>query len=1558
MTKLPEKAPIKVYVARLNQDGSPALQYIRLPPPSEEGYILRFELPLGSDVGSHAALCTNYPADGDVFSRDQFHCQRFQGRVFEDRYCDVPIRHVGAFEYHLEHDARKINGMPVGRVVKHRDNMLSRSESNTGYFVVEPMLRIHRHGQDDAHAEQLSLDGVALQSAIPKWLGDLDLWPKHMANAARLGYNLIHYAPVQARGESDSPYSIYDQMALSDELFKNAPMLDESARWKKLSETLHKIENDHGILAVADLVLNHTANNSLWLQNHPEAGYNLANSPHLTPAFELDEALIKFSGELASVYQLPDELKQQSDLDAVMDAFRVKVVSGLDLWQYYVIDTTAAIKQCRKHLTNGDPSHVRVVEVASAQLPTNLPEYTPADRVALFVKLAVRDEHPGKRFGKRVDMHVAVPFVLALCADASAATAAPSTENGWPSEIIDKACTVLLQLLDAVNMPFYARYDDDVAAIIRNIGNTARYERLEEDGPKRGRITANSPLMTTYFTQGSLVLANNGWVWGGNPLHDFAAPGSSAYLRRDVIVWGDCVKLRFGLHRDDNPWLWDYMTRYAKLMAQHFHGFRLDNCHSTPLALAEHVLDAARRVRPDLYVTAELFTGSEEVDITYVSRLGIHSLVRESMRADSVRELSRLAHRYGGMPIGSFDEKCHSTPGILHGDHDNKRVCLFIPVRPRAPHAIFMDCTHDNETPHQRRMAEDALPNAAVVSMSCCATGSVRGYDELFPKLLDLVQERRHYRLLDDPLACGIGALKQKLQQLHVEMARTGCNEIFVHQESQYILIHRQNPDTRRGYLLIAHSCFKGASQHCTMAPTVLQGTHAKYLFGGTLSVTSREAPQSDTEIFGLEGKLLPIEAPTVEVTYTKERTGHSTICVPEQFPPGSILMFETHVHGVDDGLEEFVTSGANEAIANLTPLELNIVLYRCNEEENDTTPGNGVYSVPNYGNLAYAGVQGFMWPLETIIANNDLAHPLCNHLREGGWALGYLRDRIDRHLTAYPALEPLRDWYAERILRIERVPNFLAPKLFALLVKAVFRAAISRALLRVPLLHQYGSHLSRLLSLCAVQMYGHVPSTGLHPTKPTACLSAGLPHFTFRHMRCWGRDTFIAMRGLLLITGNLNAAREHILAFASSIRHGLIPNLLDSLRKPRYNARDASWWFMQGVQDYCSIAPEGAAFLDTEVCRRFPKDDRYVDETDDEAYATSSTLGEILQEICQRHATGIHFREWNAGPNLDHAMQDAGFQIDVQLNPVTGFVSGGNEWNCGTWMDKMGDSKKAGNYGKPTTPRDGAPVEIVGLVKSAVTWLGKLHARGKFAHAGVQIEEGKYLCCLLIYQERTRLYTYNEWSAALRASFEHHFYVPDNPKNDVDYKIDSALANRRGIYKDTFGSSTPFADYQFRPNFPVAMMVAPELFKPEHALTALQRARDHLLGPLGMRTLDPADWAYRGDYNNSDDSDDRTIAHGANYHQGPEWLWCTGFFLRAYDMFDRKVHNGQLSSCARAAIDTTLRNMVAALRANPYTGLPELTNSNGKRCDGSCETQAWSAGTVLELLDQLNKHT
>lgn len=146
---------------------------------------------------------------------------------------------------------------------------------------------------------------------------------------------------------------------------------------------------------------------------------------------------------------------------------------------------------------------------------------------------------------------------------------------------------------------------------------------------------------------------------------------------------------------------------------------------------------------------------------------------------------------------------------------------------------------------------------------------------------------------------------------------------------------------------------------------------------------------------------------------------------------------------------------------------------------------------------------------------------------------------------------------------------------------------------------------------------------------------------------------------------------------------------------------------------------------------------------------------------------------------------------------------------------------------------------------------------------------------------------------------------IPD-PSHDAKYRIKPAVVNRRGIYKDVYGSGTgrEWSDYQFRPNFPIAMAVAPEMFNDQHALGALELADQVLRGPLGMKTLDPMDLQYRPIYDNANDSSDPAIAKGLNYHnvcflfvarlyrdkkaslQGPEWGWPLGYFLRAYLYF------------------------------------------------------------------------
>ncbi|KAL7419064.1 bifunctional 4-alpha-glucanotransferase/amylo-alpha-1,6-glucosidase [Cryptotrichosporon argae] len=1536
--------PVQVYELWLEDDGGPAhsKSYIRLPPPIKP-YVLRFSIHPGTACARNGVLKSDFPVDGGAFERAVWKERILPSDVSKPIHVDLPISAPGAFAYFIEHDdlsGRRITG-------------------RKGYFNVDPIITLPARtpfapftqtpigplhdGASGAILDKtaaLTLDGLAILSVIAKWQGKIDEWGAHYAEASRRGYNMIHYTPLQPRGSSGSPYSIKDQLAYDPTLLTDAKAADGGV--EQIESTVKAAREKFGLGGVTDVVLNHTAYDSPWLEEHPEAGYSPHNAPHLAPAVELEDALLELTAKLPSL-RAPTTIKSSADLDTIASLIR-RAISDVKLWEYYVFDVQTSVKDVARALDSGSAKAWAGADVTGKS----------ADEIAITVKntsgVIQNYQAYSARYGTKVDADVAAGIIKAA----------------YPNESSESQAGKWGKVLDVLNVDLYRECNEDIDAAQDGIIGRLKFNRLEEHGPKLGEINKTNPLVEPYFTRlpknektaefpaSALALANNGWMWAADPLKNFAEYPSKAYLRRQVIVWGDCVKLRYGKGRSDNPWLWDHMTKYAELLAGTFDGFRLDNCHSTPLHVGVHIIDAGRRVNPNLYVMAELFTGSEEMDLKFVRELGINSLVREAYNGHDNKDFARLLYRFGvGKPIGSMDEACLSSTEELPALYGKgpSRPCVVIPLSGSAPHAVFYDVTHDNETPLDKRTAEDALSTGALVTFTRAALGSNKGFDDLYPKLLNLVTDTRKYEVSDDKDEKGIGRVKRVLNHLHTEMMFGGYEEGHVHEEGQYIAFHRVHPKTHQGYLLVAHTAFKGFSGRGWIKPVKLSRTKISYIFGASLKTRASEWKDDPTTHRGIPATLEEIDSSKVEIRSGSDESGvYQEIVVPETFEPGSIMVFATDMDEMSTDLDDMIKRGANAAFDSLDLVDLNAVLFRADGEERDATGGDGVYTIPGYGSLAYCGLEGWMHPLRQITKTNDLGHSLCAHLRNGTWALDYVLNRLEKQTGDLPRLAKPHAWLKERFDLIKTtVPSFMRPKYFALVIYEAYKAARRAVVEQSSDFVLTGHSLTHDLALCSVQMYGLVKSASIDPGRPKPSLAAGLPHFAAGWARCWGRDVFISLRGLFLTTGNFHAAREHILAFGSTLKHGLIPNLLDSTRNPRYNSRDSPWWMIQNIQDYTKMCPGGLAILDDTIKRRFPADDTWVAWDSPRAYEWSVTVAKLIQEILQRHAEGIEFREYNAGPNLDMDMRDEGFNQKIWTDWKTGFIYGGNRFNCGSWMDKMGSSEKAGNKGLPATPRDGAPIEITALLKSTLTWIDGLKKEGKWKFDGVQaVVDGK-----------KRLVTYKEWADLIQASFEKHYYVPSDPSLDGEFAINPALVNRRGIYKDVYGTpkDREFSDYQLRCNFTLPMIVAPELFTPERAIGALKIADAVLRGPLGMKTLDPADQQYRGDYDNSNDGTDQAVAKGWNYHQGPEWVFPMGWFLMAYLKFDRLAGEGlQDPSKTIHYISNILLRHREHVERDPWRGLPELTNSNGAYCRDSCETQAWSASTILDLLEEIHK--
>ncbi|MEM4734020.1 MAG: glycogen debranching enzyme N-terminal domain-containing protein, partial [Candidatus Bathyarchaeia archaeon] len=67
-----------------------------------------------------------------------------------------------------------------------------------------------------------------------------------------------------------------------------------------------------------------------------------------------------------------------------------------------------------------------------------------------------------------------------------------------------------------------------------------------------------------------------------------------------------------------------------------------------------------------------------------------------------------------------------------------------------------------------------------------------------------------------------------------------------------------------------------------------------------------------------------------------------------------------------------------------------------------------------------------------------------------------------------------------------------------------------------------------------------------------------------------WGRDTFVSLPGLLLVTGRFDDARDILLNFMAYSKRGLIPNYVDDrCGKAVYNTVDATLWYVNAVWQF-----------------------------------------------------------------------------------------------------------------------------------------------------------------------------------------------------------------------------------------------------------------------------------------------------------------------------------------------------------------------------------------------------
>ncbi|UCF34684.1 MAG: glycogen debranching enzyme family protein [Phycisphaerales bacterium] len=359
-----------------------------------------------------------------------------------------------------------------------------------------------------------------------------------------------------------------------------------------------------------------------------------------------------------------------------------------------------------------------------------------------------------------------------------------------------------------------------------------------------------------------------------------------------------------------------------------------------------------------------------------------------------------------------------------------------------------------------------------------------------------------------------------------------------------------------------------------------------------------------------------------------------------------------------------------------------------------------------------------------------------------------------------------------------------------------------------------------------------------------TCCtILAGYPWFGD-----WGRDTFIALEGLLLATGRFAEAEQVLATFAGAQRKGLIPNRFDDYGGLcAYNSVDASLWYIHAADAYV----------------------RYTDDAD----AWKVFLADACYNVVDAFVAGTDF--------------------DIFVDE-RGLLHSGSPKTQITWMDAKVDDT-------PVTPRHGLAVEINALWYSALRLLADRAARSPSAGRQEQLAE------------RIR-------------RFERHF-------EDLFWNEE-----QRCMY-DCVREDGP--DPAVRPNQIFAVSLPYTALKPDSRRAVLEKVREELLTPYGLRTLSPKDPRYCAVYQGD------VIARDKAYHNGTVWAWLIGPYIEAH------LRVSGITSRAKREGRELLKSLIEHLSTEACLGnISEIFDGDWPHHPRGCFAQAWSVAEVLRAYE------
>lgn len=236
------------------------------------------------------------------------------------------------------------------------------------------------------------------------------------------------------------------------------------------------------------------------------------------------------------------------------------------------------------------------------------------------------------------------------------------------------------------------------------------------------------------------------------------------------------------------------------------------------------------------------------------------------------------------------------------------------------------------------------------------------------------------------------------------------------------------------------------------------------------------------------------------------------------------------------------------------------------------------------------------------------------------------------------------------------------------------------------------------------------------------------------------------------------------------------------------------------------------------------------------------------------------------------------------------GLIYAGTAGKALTWMDAVVE-------GEPVTARIGCPVEINALWYNAICYSVEV---ARLAGDNVFVDE------------------WSQYATQVQHAFVQNFW------DDKRHYLADYVCNG-------------FQDWAVRPNMVFATSLPYSPLSETQREAVLQKIKEELLTPRGLRTLSPKDPNYQGSYAGS--QRERDMA----YHQGTVWPWLLGHFVEGY-----------LKNHAKSGVhfaETLLNGFAQTMTEHGIGTISEVFDGDPPHHAGGAISQAWSVAEVLRAL-------